>query len=173
MLITTRSGIFYSMRTQRLSTQISRLALAALALVALTAMACNGDDSEPVDGSPSPADSPRPSPNPSVTPGAGDTPVTAVGTYIDTIGLDGNHLDLSSETECPLSEVQTVVAGTPTLISRISLYQYCLASKDWEPDKAITVIVDLPGSGESWEMKLDFDAEVSLWTVKDVSKVNE
>ena len=153
------------MQTQRLKSQMPTLALAALALVALAAVACNGngDDSSPADGSPSTT----------VTPGSGDSPAVAVGTYIDANGLDGHKLDLSRQAECPLEPVQTVIAGTPTILSRLFMGQFCLASKDWEPDKAITIIVDLPDTGERWEMKLEFDSEVSLWNLLDVKKVSE
>ena len=128
------------------------LALAALALVALAAVACNGDDSSPADGSPSAT----------VTPGSGDTPGVAVGTYIDAGRLDGHQLDIDRKTKCPLESVQTVTAGKPTIGSRVSLAQFCLASMDFVPDKSITILVDLPDTGESWEMKLEFDSEVSL-----------
>ena len=166
------SGIFYSMGTLCLNSQILRLALAALTLMAVMAVACNGDDSEPDGGSPSPVGSPRPSPNPSVTPGVGDSPAVAVGRYIDAYGLDGHQLDLSQEAQCPLEAVQTVTAGTATITSTIAMGQFCLASKDWVPDKAITVIIILPGTDEAWEMKLDFDNEISLWKVKDVEKTS-
>lgn len=145
-----------------------RLVLAGMAFVALAAVACNGDDSPPDSGSPS-ADT---SPGVAVTPGSGATPAVAVGTYIDAGRLDGHQLDLSRQTECPLGPVQTVTAGTPTIISRIGLGQFCLATKDWEPDKAITIIVDLPDTGEAWEMKLEFDSNVSLWNVRDVEKIS-
>lgn len=152
-----------------------RLALVALALMALAAVACNGDDSSPTGGSPSPHTSPEPSPGtvtPDVTADAGETPAQAVATYIDTVGLDGQQLDLSRMADCPKDAVQTVVAETPTVVSRIALAQFCLALKNWEPDKAVTIIVDLPDSGESWEMRLEFDSDVSLWKIEDVKKVS-
>ena len=161
------------MRTQRLNNHPLKLALAALALVALAAVACNGDDSSPVGGSPSPDASPNAAFTPVITPGSGDSPAVAVASYIDANSLDGHELDLSRETECPLEPVQTVTAGTPTIVSRIGLGQFCLASKDFVPDKAITIIVDLPDTGERWEMKLEFDSEVSLWKIEDVKKVSE
>ena len=139
----------------------------------MAAVACNGDDSSPVGGSPSPDASPNGAVTPGVTPGSGDTPIVALGTYIDAGSLDGHQMDLSKQTECPLEPVQTVIAETPTILSRLSMGQFCIASKDWEPDKAITLIVDLPDTGEAWEMKLEFDPEVSLWKIEDVKKVSE
>lgn len=150
------------MRTQRLNNHPLKLALAVLALVALAAVACNGDDSSPADGSPSAA----------VTAGSGDSPILAVATYIDSGHLDGHQLDINRKAECSLEPVQTVTAGTPTTLSRLYLAQFCLTSEDWFPDKATTIIVDLPDTGESWEMKLELDSEVSLWKVKDVKKVS-
>ena len=144
------------MRMQRLKNHPLKLALAALALVALAAVACNGDDSSPADGSPS----------------AGDTPIMAVANYIDSGHLDGYQLDINREADCTLEPVQTVTAGTPTTASRLYLAQFCLTSEDWFPDKATTIIVDLPDTGESWEIKLELDSEVSLWKVKDVKKVS-
>ena len=155
------------MQRRCLNNRALGLALAVLALVALAVAACNGDSS-PDGGSPSPGASPTAA----ITPGSGTSPAQAVATYIDANTLDGYELDLSKQTECPLEPAQTVVAGTPTIVSRVGLGQFCLAAKDWEPDKAITVIVDLPDSGESWEMKLEFDSETSLWTLKDVKKVS-
>jgi hypothetical protein len=160
------------MRTQRLNNHPLKLALAALTLVALAAVACNGDDSSPADGSPSPDGSPTSAFTPVVTPGTGEVPLQAVGNYIEIYGLDGHRLDTSRVADCPAEAIQTVVAGTPTIVSRLALNQFCLAAKDFEPDKAITVIVDLPDTGKSWEMKLEFDSEVSLWEIKDVKKVS-
>jgi len=162
----------YDMGRQRLKNHTLKLALAGVAIT-LAAVACNGDDSSPTDGSPSPDASPNAAFTPVITPGSGDSPVVAVASYIDANSLDGHELDLSRETECPLEPVQTVTAGTPTIVSRVGLGQFCLASKDWEPDKAITVIVDLPDTGESWEMKLEFEADVSMWKIKDIAKVSE
>jgi hypothetical protein len=174
LTVSSESGIFYDMRRTRLNSHTLKLALVGAALVTLAAVACNGDDSSPVDGSPSPGASPDGAVTPvvtrAITPGSGNSPAEAVGTYIDANALDGHQLDLSRETECPLEPVQTIVAGTPTIVSRIGLGQFCLASKDWEPDKAITVIVDLPDTAESWEMKLEFDADSALWTIQDVEK---
>ncbi len=141
-----------------------------MALATLATVACNGDESSPADGSPSDGASPTTTFTPIVTPGSGATPIQAVGTYIDANSLDGHPLDLSRNAECPLEPVQTVVAGTPTILSRLGLGQFCLAAKDYEPDKAITVIVDLPDTGESWEMKLEFQGDSSLWTIEDINK---
>ncbi len=155
------------MRIERLKNRTLHLALTAVALVALAAVACNGngggdrDDSSPTDGSPTT----------NVTPGTGDTPGMAAGTYIQDIGLDGHFLDLSRQVECPLEPVQTVVAGNPTIISRIALGQFCLSTKVPEADKALTFLAQLPDTGETWEMNLEFDDEVSLWKVKDVKKI--
>ena len=171
MHVTSKSSIFYDMRRQCLNNRALGLALAVLALVALAVAACNGDSS-PDGGSPSPGTTPNGGLTPVITPGSGASPAQAVGTYIDANTLDGYELDLSKQTECPLEPAQTVVAGTPTIVSRVGLGQFCLAAKDWEPDKAITVIVDLPDSGESWEMKLEFDSETSLWTLKHVKKIS-
>ena len=40
----------------------------------------------------------------------------ALGTYLDANGLDGHQLDLSRQADCPLEPVQTVIAGTPTIM---------------------------------------------------------
>ncbi len=157
---------------QLLNSQIRRLALTALALVALAAVACNGDDSSPADGSPSPDSSPTASVTPVITPGTGESPLQAVGTLIEVNGLDGHRLDASRVAECPVEAIQTVVAGTPTIVSRLALNQFCLAAKDYEPDKAITVIADLPDTGEVWEMELEFDPDLALWKIQDVKKVS-
>jgi hypothetical protein len=163
------------MRTQRLNNHPLKLALAALTLVALAAVACNGDDSSPADGSPSSNASPSPDGSPTaavtpiITPGTGEV---AVGSLIEVNGLDGHRLDTSRVADCPAEAIQTVVAGTPTIESRLALNQFCIAAKDFEFDKAITVIVDLPDTGEVWEMELEFDADLALWKVQDVKKVS-
>ncbi len=168
-----KSGIFYDMRTQRLNSHMPKLAVAWVALVTLAAVACNGDESSPVSGSPSPGASPVADVTPVVTPGSGADPIQAVATYIDVIGLDGHRLDNSRQAECPLEPVQTVTAGTPITMSTLYLAQFCLTSQDWQPEEATTIIVDLPDTGEAWEMKLELDSEVSLWKVEDINKVSE
>lgn len=174
LTVCSESGIFYDMRRKHLNSHTLKLALAGVALLTLAAVACNGDDSSPLDGSPTPGASPDGGVTPvvtrAITPGSGNSPAEAIGTYIDANRLEGHPLDLSRQTECPIEPVQTVVAGTPTIVSRIGLGQFCIASKDWEPDKAITAIIDLPDTAESWEIKLEFDADSALWTIQDVEK---
>ena len=178
MPVTSKSGIFYDMLTQRLNNRTLMLALAGVALVALAAVACNGDDSRQPDASPNASATPSGSPSPDaspgatvapvVTPGSGPTPVQAVATYIDDDGLDGHRLDLTKQAECPLE----AVIETPTVTSRISLGQFCLTAMNVVPEKAMTIVLDLPETGDTWEMKLEFDADVSLWKVKDVDPVS-
>jgi hypothetical protein len=157
------------MQTQHLNNRTLKLFLTAVALVALAAVACNGDDSSPAGGSPSPDASPNPAFTPVITPGSGLTAAQAVGTYIDANGLDGHQLDWTRQEECPLEEV----IGTPGVESRLYMAQFCLTPMNVVPEKTMTIVVDLPDTGETWEMKLEFDADISLWKVKEVDKVSE
>ena len=142
----------------------------------MAAVACNGDDSSPASGSPSPEASPNanatvtvtPIVTPIVTPGSGIQPVQAIITYIEANGLDGHQLDLASAADCPIQEM----LATPDVTSVLVLGQFCLTAKGVEPQRATTIVLELPDTGEMWEMKLEFDADVSLWKVKDVDKVS-
>lgn len=156
------------MRTQRPSNHALKLALATLALVALAAVACNGDDSSPASGSPSPDASPDATVISTVTPGSGPQPIEAITSHIEANGLDGQKLSSTTRTDCPVEEA----LGTPGVTSTLALGQFCIIVKDVEIQKAMTVILELPDTGETWEMKLEFEADVSLWKIKDIDKIS-
>lgn len=162
------------MRSQNSNNRLFWLALAAGFLLVLGAAACDGDDSSP-SGPPSPVGSPEITPV--VTPGSGLSPIQAVGTYISANGLDGHPLDLSPEAraDCPLEEATAVpspVPGTLTPVTRLFLGQFCISLRDYEAEKSTTVVVELPGTDEVWEMKLEFDSDLALWKVHDVDKTS-
>ena len=52
MLVTAKSSIFYDIRKQSPDNLVLKLGLVALAVLALAAVACNGDGSPSADGSP-------------------------------------------------------------------------------------------------------------------------
>jgi hypothetical protein len=164
VLIAPQSSILYGMRTERPSNHALKLALATLALVALAAAACSGNNSSPASGSPSPGASVVAS----VTPGSGVQPITAITSYISANGLDGQQLSPTTRSDCPVQEE----LATPGVSSTLAVGQFCLIAKDVEPEKAMTIVLQLPDTGESWEMKLEYNADVSLWEIKDVNKVN-
>lgn len=158
------------------------MGVAALAVVALAAVACDGGGDSP--SSPTPAGA-----TPVITPGSGISPAQAVGTYISAKGLDGHELELNTLADCPLEETPDTATpeGTPSdepasptptstpqiqLVSRAALGQFCLTIEDLQLEDSVTVIVELPDTGETWDMKLEWDSDASVWQVKDVEKVS-
>lgn len=139
------------------------LTLAALALVAVAAVACDGGDSS------SPGDSASPQASPIGTPGTGAVPIQAVLSYIEAEILDGQAIDTTRKADCPLEE--TAVAGEVN--SRLSAGQFCLTTKDFVPDQSLTIIAELTDTGETWDMSLEFDSEAALWIVTDVEKISD
>lgn len=177
------------MRRQRPSNRTRGLAQAVVVavLVVLAAVACNGDGTSPAGGSPAPDASPSPeaspseaSPSPdaspsadatatpSIPPGSGRQPIDAITSYIAANGLDGQELSVTTREDC---DPQGPLA-TPGVTSTLALGQFCIIAKDLELEKAVTIVLDLPDTGETWEMKLEFDAETSLWEVKEVDKTS-
>ena len=163
------------MRRQHLNNHALAAAV-IVAILAVAAMACGGDDASPSDATPSDGSPTSDATVTSViTPGAGANPVLAVGTYVFEHGLDGHELsqDPEEHAECPPGgAVITTVPGTPTLVPRIFLGQFCLTPQDAAPESETTIILDLPDTGEAWEFKLEFDSEDSQWKVTDVDKIS-
>jgi hypothetical protein len=167
MFIMSNSGIFYNMRMQCLNDQTFKLFLVAVAFVALAAIACNGSPAN--GGSPSTEASPVAGQTPLVkpSPGSGYEPIQAILSYGETTGFDGLRLDANVQTDCPLTDL----LGTPGVASTMALGQFCVVFKDVAYQKATTAVLQLPDTGESWEMKLELDSEDSLWKVTSVNKV--
>lgn len=164
------------MRRQHPSNHALKLTLAALALLGLTAVACNGDNSSPANGSPSPASgSPSPATSPvatppgGFTPGTGYSPIQAVGTLLQLEGLEGHQIDASRLADCPVEEI----IGTPDLVGRFAVAQFCMIVKDLVPDESVTIILDLPDTGDTWDVRLEYDADTLLWEIKTLEKISE
>ena len=183
------------MRLPYLNSQPLNLLLAIVTLVAMAAIACNGDGSS--DASPSPKVSPTatatatasasPSPNASATSGApspGASPqaspvptftaipdvsngsiIEAVGSYTKNEGLDGTHLDSNTVANCQVLQVTT-----PTATQRLAMGQFCLSLKSLEPGTA-KVLMELPETDEAWELEVEYEADSYQWRVANVDKV--
>jgi hypothetical protein len=152
---------------QRPSNRLFWVTLAAVALLTAGAVACNGDDSS--GDPPSPAGSPGATTvTTTPTPGTGVQPINAILSYLQANSLDGHELDLDTETDCSRDTL-----ATPGVTSTVNLGQFCLTSKDVVPQESLTTIIQLPDTGETWEVKLEFDADVSLWMIKDIDKIGQ
>ncbi len=162
------------MRRHNLRSGTFLLALAALSVLVVATIACDGNG----DGGDSDTPGATPRPTSVVTPGVGATPIQAVGTYINVNGLDGNDLNTGIQADCPLNEPPEP-GETPTpdplpgVSSRASLGQFCLTPRDLQAETSVVVAVELTTTGEVWDMFLRFKSDDRMWEVSDVQKVSD